>query len=639
MEQFNINKGVTIKPGLDVLPPPVTDDEYRALMAGEDRYLMTESNTLEEIEATFFYDTPIHWCATDLLEAISSTRLQLHRTMQAFVRALNQKLNGTGISAGSDKTGDVAQSGARAIGGAEIGRARNVNGLPVLPAIIPLSDGQTISILFHSPTAENRITNSDTLVAFQFLLNKKDVTHTVAPMSGRDMTLAQVTMKLANLAEKNSAKFQRAQKKKKALVDEITQLQADSDQKEDAMSDLADQVAVVEGQKADLEQKINAVASEADSLYEENERLQAEIDQLNRTGGRDTIAPVAITGGHSRALTDRLASIKNRMHMDGEATLSNGASMKQFIGDGEGYIQLTDPDGSVYMIKAKSIQGVDMADAIGKLFKAYKAGNVSEYLVQPEEHKPENVEPEPAEDTGSSSPEPEVSVGAYRYALQMRPAAPGAIPEGNKAILPRPDEGDPYYEYARYGIATYDTPLSDQQMSEYDLKLLPREDSFDFLAKTLTNGPFGKYAQKALELATRSPDEFRVMLKTQFQKTFPNIAFPAGAGNEKMVQSMIKALQAEVGEITQPEPAPAQPDETVSEADAEANKAIEYLNNVMDMQSTDMAEIRNARGNVREAIAALQAAGRFEENEELVNGAARHLADLLVAIQKAGVAV
>lgn len=93
--------------------------------------------------------------------------------MQAFVRALNQKLNGTGISAGSDKTGDVAQNGARAIGGAEIGRARNVNGLPVLPAIIPLSDGQTISILFHSPTAENRITNSDTLVAFQFLLNKK----------------------------------------------------------------------------------------------------------------------------------------------------------------------------------------------------------------------------------------------------------------------------------------------------------------------------------------------------------------------------------------------------------------------------------------------------------------------------------
>ncbi len=43
------------------------------------------------------------------------------------------------------------------------------------------------------------------------------------------------------------------------------------------MSDLADQVAAVEGQKADLEQKINAVASEADSLYEENERLQGRL--------------------------------------------------------------------------------------------------------------------------------------------------------------------------------------------------------------------------------------------------------------------------------------------------------------------------------------------------------------------------
>lgn len=254
--------------------------------------------------------------------------------------------------------------------------------------------------------------------------------------------------------------------------------------------------------------------------------------------------------------------------------------------------------------------------------------------VQPEEHKPENVEPEPAEDTGSSSPEPEVSVGAYRYALQMRPAAPGAIPEGYKAILPRPDEGDPYYEYARYGIATYDTPLSDQQMSEYDLKLLPRG-FFRLLAKTLTNGPFGKYAQKALELATSSPDEFRVMLKTQFQKHSPTLRF-RGRWHRENGAEHDQGIAGRSWRDYSTRTGPAQPDEKVSEADAEANKAIEYLNNVMDMQSTDMAEIRNARGNVREAIAALQAAGCFEENEELVNGAARHLADLLVAIQKAG---
>ncbi|ECN1304336.1 hypothetical protein YS52_23800, partial [Salmonella enterica subsp. enterica serovar Muenchen] len=162
---FNLHKAVTIKPGLDVLPAPITDEEYRDLMAGENRYLMTEANSLDELEATFFYDAPVHWQAGELLEAITSTRLQLSRTMRAFIRTLNQKLKGTGITAGSDKTGDVAQSGTREIGGAEVGRARNVNGLPVLPALIPLSDGQTISILFHSPTAEKRITNSDTLIA------------------------------------------------------------------------------------------------------------------------------------------------------------------------------------------------------------------------------------------------------------------------------------------------------------------------------------------------------------------------------------------------------------------------------------------------------------------------------------------
>ncbi|STK06185.1 internal head protein [Escherichia coli] len=111
-------------------------------------------------------------------------------------------------------------------------------------------------------------------------------------------------------------------------------------------------------------------------------------------------------------------------------------------------------------------------------------------------------------------------------------------------------------------------------MSEYDLKLLPREDSFDFLAKTLTNGPFGKYAQKALELATSSPDEFRVMLKLSF-KNFPQYCVSWGRWHRENGAEMINALQAEVGEITQPEPAPAQPDETVSEADAEANKAID----------------------------------------------------------------
>ncbi len=45
--------------------------------------------------------------------------------------------------------------------------------------------------------------------------------------------------------------------------------------------------------------------------------------------------------------------------------------MKQFIEDGE-VISVNRFGWQRVLIKAKSIQSVDMADAIGKLFKAYK---------------------------------------------------------------------------------------------------------------------------------------------------------------------------------------------------------------------------------------------------------------------------
>lgn len=395
--RFLLHKGVTVRPGHDVLPPSVTDEEYRELMAGEDRYLMTEANTLAELEATFFYDDPVHWQSGQMLEAITSSRLQLSRTMKAFIRALNQKLTGTGLQAGSNSSGGPVQDGATEIGGADIGRARNINGLPVLPAIIPLSDGQTVSILFHSPTADGKITSNDTLVAFQFLLNKKDVTHTVAPMKGQDMTLAQVTMKLANLAEKNSGKFQKAQKKQKALTDEINQLQADSDQKEDAMSDVSDQSETITSQAADLEQQVNAAAGLADTVEAENEQIQIQIDALTKSGGQSSGVPATQITSQPKVVADRLAAVKQNMHIDGQATLSNGAVMKQFIRDGEGYVTLTDTDGTEYQIQAESMQGGKLDAATGTLFKAYRAGKADAYKLALPEPAPEPaIDPQPA---------------------------------------------------------------------------------------------------------------------------------------------------------------------------------------------------------------------------------------------------
>ena len=74
------------------------------------------------------------------------------------------------------------------------------------------------------------------------------------------------------------------------------------------------------------------------------------------------------------------------------------------------------------------------------------------------------------------------------------------------------------------------------------------------------------------------------------------------------------------------------------EADTEAQKAIDYLQGLTSLDTDDIDVIRAGRTQVREAIAALTAAGVFDENESLVNDAVQHLSDLLVAVQRNGVA-
>ncbi len=80
---------------------------------------MTESNTLEEIEATFFYDTPttgvlrIYWRRLVLLVCSYTDHAGICPGIEPEAEWYRNLW-------GSDKTGDVAQSGARAIGGAEL---------------------------------------------------------------------------------------------------------------------------------------------------------------------------------------------------------------------------------------------------------------------------------------------------------------------------------------------------------------------------------------------------------------------------------------------------------------------------------------------------------------------------------------
>ncbi|MDE9467012.1 hypothetical protein KKJ12_05605 [Xenorhabdus bovienii] len=255
---YSVKNAIRVIDKIDFMLSTPTDAQFNDLFKDSGADLMLENVSLDEVEHSYLG----HECVssdTAMFESITTTRMRLSQTMRAFIRKLNQGLSGTGILSGTNDTGNT-DSGMPSIGGAEIGRVRRVGNIPVMVAKIPLSDGQSVSIIFHSPTSDNgRIQNDDVLTAFRFLLNKRDVSHVVAPINGRDISLPQVCQSLSNLIERNSSKFQRQaanavkiktdidaeleradalERQKVALIETGDQLQQGADEKKNELSKL-----------------------------------------------------------------------------------------------------------------------------------------------------------------------------------------------------------------------------------------------------------------------------------------------------------------------------------------------------------------------------------------------------------------
>lgn len=99
-------------------------------------------------------------------------------------------------------------------------------------AIYELSDGQTVSIYLHNPdTTPNKLAPTDAMVAWKWLLNRRDVTAVVSPEKGQELSPLTIGRRVMALAEKNSPAFvkanaNRAEKLKAldALVSEVAGL-------------------------------------------------------------------------------------------------------------------------------------------------------------------------------------------------------------------------------------------------------------------------------------------------------------------------------------------------------------------------------------------------------------------------------
>ena len=390
-------------------------DGYSKLEAEDTEGLMLEAATLEEVEHYYMGDADIMQAQSAMFEAISTQRQQLAMSMRAFTKVLNRGLNGTNIKAGTENSDDTDETGSL-VGGAIISKVRRISGIPVIAAKIPLSDGQSTSIVFHSPTSNGKVVlNNDLLVAFQFLINKRDVTHVVAPIGGKDVTLAQVAQSLSNLIEKNSSKFKAQQDKQAKLKEEIESLNNEADQLEEKRAQALQKLSDTQTSQQANADKASVLAKQVSDQKSTNAELQKQLSAI-----QSAPAPAA---GHS--ITDNLRNVKQSINIDGKATLSDGSTIVVTTTDGKTIAELQTPSGDTFQVEAKDVQGASVNDAVGKLFKAYRGGTASKFKVTAPatpEHPPEpEKEPEPAPEPQSEGDPDELLKRAIGLMSSLKP--------------------------------------------------------------------------------------------------------------------------------------------------------------------------------------------------------------------------
>lgn len=121
-----------------------------------------------------------------------------------------------------------------------------------IAAVYELSDGQTVSIFFHNPdSTPNRLTPTDDLVSWKWLLNKKDITLLVAPEKGQDLNPREVARRVMRLAEKNSARFAKANENRAARMANIASLKQQVETKVATLKGLEDEIEQVQAKLDD----------------------------------------------------------------------------------------------------------------------------------------------------------------------------------------------------------------------------------------------------------------------------------------------------------------------------------------------------------------------------------------------------
>ena len=296
---------------------------YRIRRSDAEDGLIFDSVTLDDIleDADAVYE----------LDALVSTGSMLSRKITTIERIMNA----------SGKSVSVAAS--------QVSSPFKRQGVINVAAIFELSDGQTVTIMFHNPDAgtAKALKPSDELISWKWLLNKKDITIVVAPERGSDVPIRQVARRIMGLAEKNSKTFARMNQKRAERLAYIDGLKGEIGELETELNSLTRQIEIanIEAEDAALNAPKPVTAKEGLSLLDELRPW------LSRQQYR-AMADVIRNGEESAAYIDRakvLASIIDGMaetyEQDGEGDNAT-AYLHYFRGGGDWYITEKDAKGN-----------------------------------------------------------------------------------------------------------------------------------------------------------------------------------------------------------------------------------------------------------------------------------------------------
>jgi len=273
-----------------------------AMSEGDDPHAAFEDNSLDVLDSAFGGELMHQF----ILDSIVVENSRLSRKMRALQRAFNTSMGKAGPAI------KVLEP--------EIGKPRKNGMIGTLTVKFPLSDGQSISVVFHAPDGDpEKITKDDTLIGFRWLLNSRDVTAWMSPETDNnglvDIALNTLGNRVAQLVAANTAKFTErqegmasdkealasAQEQKVSLGNEIGDLEKsiadkdestewnknfklDSDRRIDVAYDLNDELTK---QLADLQKRVEdakaKVVPDPEPDVKDEKSIMARLEAMGMT--------------------------------------------------------------------------------------------------------------------------------------------------------------------------------------------------------------------------------------------------------------------------------------------------------------------------------------------------------------------